>query len=265
MLTLALASMLQFSQYAQCAPNVAPATMSAIVRVESSNNPYAIGVVDGALRRQPQSREEALAAVAELERQGKNYSMGLAQINKHNLPKYGITAADAFDPCTSLRVGGLILADCYQRALPRHASEQNALQAALSCYYSGNFTRGFRADGRNGSSYVQRVIAATNAPARSVPVPALGAIDAPAVALQPIAPAAPVAPAHSNSVIANDQVAEVRSAEAELSPSKTAKGVKTAGEAATASEALPSGPARLSALTTEPASAPTNDDTKVVF
>jgi type IV secretion system protein VirB1 len=33
-----------------------------------------------------------------------------------------------------------------------------ALRAAISCYYSGNFTRGETADA-NGTSYVQRVVA----------------------------------------------------------------------------------------------------------
>ena len=45
----------------ECAPNVAPQTMAAIVSVESSKNPYAIGVVGGRLERQPKSHQEAVA------------------------------------------------------------------------------------------------------------------------------------------------------------------------------------------------------------
>ncbi|MGV7193566.1 transglycosylase SLT domain-containing protein [Xanthomonas axonopodis] len=160
----------------QCAPNVAPETMAAIVRVESSNNPYAIGVVGGALPRQPRSKAEALAAVAELERQGKNFSMGLAQINRHNLPRYGITYSQVFDSCTNLRVGGQILEDCYRRAMPRHEGPQAALRAALSCYYSGNFVRGFRPDRAGDPSYVEKVVAAAGQGSPQMVVPAIQSI-----------------------------------------------------------------------------------------
>ena len=257
MLTLALASMLPF---AQCAPNVAPETMSAIVRVESSNNPYAIGVVDGALRRQPTSLDEAKAAVAELERQGKNYSMGLAQINKHNLPKYGITAEQAFDPCTSLRVGGLILADCYERALPRQQSEQQALHAALSCYYSGNFTRGFRPDVAGGTSYVQRVVAASSTPVqRTRTVPALEGASPLPVALQAAAADTAVAqlqPQHSNSVLADD----ASQPDPPATPAATPKASKAVADASSASE-----PVRLSLVSEQPQVAASRDDSTVVF
>ncbi|MGP5829257.1 transglycosylase SLT domain-containing protein [Pseudomonas aeruginosa] len=49
--------MLDFMVLAQqCAPTVAPQTMAAVVQVESSFNPYAIGVVGGRLQRQPKSQ-----------------------------------------------------------------------------------------------------------------------------------------------------------------------------------------------------------------
>ena len=44
---------------AACAPRIHPATAAALVRVESSFNAYAIGVVDGLLARPPRSRAEA--------------------------------------------------------------------------------------------------------------------------------------------------------------------------------------------------------------
>lgn len=51
--------MLDFMVLAQqCAPTVAPQTMAAVVQVESSFNPYAIGVVGGRLQRQPKSQAE---------------------------------------------------------------------------------------------------------------------------------------------------------------------------------------------------------------
>ncbi|SOO14166.1 lytic transglycosylase domain-containing protein [Xanthomonas citri] len=158
----------------QCAPNVAPETVVAIARVESSFNPYAIGVVGGALKRQPASLAEALSTVRELERQGRNFSIGMVQVNRHNLPKYGLTYEQAFEPCQNLRVGGRILQECYARALPAHDTEQLALRAAFSCYYSGNFIRGFRPDRAGEPSYVQKVVAAASAQApAAMQVPAV--------------------------------------------------------------------------------------------
>ena len=67
---------------AACAPLVHPATAQAlVVEVESGFNPHAIGVVGGALERQPRSRAEALATARRLQRSGWNFSVGLAQIN----------------------------------------------------------------------------------------------------------------------------------------------------------------------------------------
>jgi type IV secretion system protein VirB1 len=149
----------------QCAPAVHASTLQAIVRTESGFQPYAIGVVGGRLVRQPHSRDEAVATVKALDAAGWNYSVGLSQVNRANLGRYGLTgqdAAAAFDPCANLRAGSAILADCYRRASARMGAGQQALRAAFSCYYSGNFQRGFTADSGARyaqSSYVQRVVA----------------------------------------------------------------------------------------------------------
>jgi len=142
----------------QCAPAVYPTTLQALVKAESGFNPFAIGVVGGHLVRQPRNRDEAAATVRALEAAGWNYSMGLAQVNRANLRVYGLTPETAFDPCANLRAGGAILADCYTRAAAGGRVPQDAVRAALSCYYSGNFTRGFKPD-VGGTSYVQRVAA----------------------------------------------------------------------------------------------------------
>jgi type IV secretion system protein VirB1 len=141
----------------QCAPGVNPTTLQAVVRTESSFNSFAIGVVGGHLVRQPRNRDEAVATVKALDAAGWNYSMGLSQINRYNLSKYGMNANAAFDPCANLRAGSAILSDCYSRASARMGSGQDALRAAFSCYYSGNFKRGFVRDSGT-SSYVQRVV-----------------------------------------------------------------------------------------------------------
>lgn len=155
---------------AECAPDIHSATLKAVVRTESSGNPYAIGVVGGQLERQPRSLAEAAATARELERQGFNFSMGLGQINRHNLAKYGETYDTVFEPCRNLKAGGAILKDCFLRAKRTMGDEQIALRAAFSCYYSGNFTRGFRPDNAGQPSYVQKVAANVSGQMLAIPV-----------------------------------------------------------------------------------------------
>ncbi|WP_175995233.1 lytic transglycosylase domain-containing protein [Burkholderia vietnamiensis] len=125
-----------------CAPDVHPKLLGRIGTVESGGNPYAIGVVGGHLLRQPRTKAEALATVAALEAGGWNYSMGLIQVNKFNLARYGRTPSDMFDPCRNLSTGSAILKECYVRASKMYPEDDTAVRAALSCYYSGDFNRG---------------------------------------------------------------------------------------------------------------------------
>lgn len=143
-----------FNEVAQaCSANVHHNTLQALVRVESGFNPYAIGVVGGAVK-QPTTFAEAVETAKALEAAGKNFSMGLGQINKHNLKPYGLDFNSVFDVCKNLNTAGLILSECFNRA---SGEEQVALQKALSCYYSGNFKTGFTKDIKGQVSYVDRV------------------------------------------------------------------------------------------------------------
>ena len=145
-----------------CAPQVHPDTARAIVSVESGFNPYAIGVVGGALLRQPRNRTEALATIKALQAAGWNYSVGLAQINLANFARLGVTPASALDPCSSLAALQTVLGECYDRA-SAGPGPQTALRRALSCYYSGNFTTGSR------HGYVGRVVTAARLEAARSP------------------------------------------------------------------------------------------------
>ena len=121
--------------------------MQHVINVESSRNPYAIGVVGGALVRQPKQLDEALATVRMLEEKGYNFSVGLAQVNRYNLAKYGLDSYEkAFQQCPNLQAASRILAECYGRSGKDWGK-------SFSCYYSGNFTTGFR------HGYVQKVFA----------------------------------------------------------------------------------------------------------
>ena len=146
-----------------CAPLVAQDTARALIQVESGGYPFAIGVVGGALARQPASLPEALARVAALEAAGWNYSVGLGQINKRNLERYGLSPATAFQPCANLTAMQGILGECFSRAsrrADRHPTPQAALRDAFSCYYSGNFLTGHQ------HGYVGKVVAAWSSRAK---------------------------------------------------------------------------------------------------
>ena len=139
-----------------CAPQVHPDTARALVDVESAFNPYAIGVVGGALVRQPRSRAEALSTIDALHAAGWNYSVGMGQINVANFARLGLTPRTALDPCRNLGAMQTVLGGCFERASPG-SGPQAALRRALSCYYSGNFTTGVR------HGYVRRVLATARA------------------------------------------------------------------------------------------------------
>jgi type IV secretion system protein VirB1 len=144
-----------------CAPQVHVDTARALVATESSFNPWAIGVVGGELERQPRSRAQALATAKALQAGGWNFSVGLGQINVGNFSRLGLSLETAFDTCTNLAAMQVVLDDCFSTASKPAAnapSPQHALRKALSCYYSGNFTTGFK------HGYVQKVIANAAAP-----------------------------------------------------------------------------------------------------
>lgn len=141
----------------ECSPNVHPTTMQTLIQTESSGNPYAIGVVGLDLANQPETEGEAITAAQNLIEQGYNVSLGLAQINMHNFEGLGLTVETAFDPCENLKASSQVLENCFERAEGEFDSQQEALQAAFSCYYSNNFERGFESDDSNGNSYVERV------------------------------------------------------------------------------------------------------------
>ena len=145
-----------------CAPLIARDTAAALISVESKANPYAIGVVAGRLDRQPRNLPEAISTARALEAAGWNYSVGLAQINKANFARHGLSIETAFDQCSNLRAMQSILGECFGRARTR-AEPQVALRRAFSCYYSGNFQTGFQ------RGYVQKVVAAWNNGASRAP------------------------------------------------------------------------------------------------
>jgi type IV secretion system protein VirB1 len=151
-----------------CAPNIAPVTLEAVVRVESSGNPLAINV--NGLRMQPAPAATAAEAARTAESyilRGYSVDLGLMQVNSRNLVALGTTVERVLDPCTNVRDGAVILAADYAEAARSRGDGQPALQAALSAYNTGSFYRGFA------NGYVARYYGPGG-----VPAPAGGLRDA---------------------------------------------------------------------------------------
>ena len=121
-------------------------------------------MVGGHLVRQPQNLPEALSTVRMLESRGYNFSIGLAQVNRYNLGKYGLDSYEkAFQVCPNLQAGSRILADCYERS-------GRDWGKSFSCYYSGNFVTGYR------HGYVQKIYASMRSTAPAMPAGAAAPI-----------------------------------------------------------------------------------------
>ncbi|MBS0847044.1 lytic transglycosylase domain-containing protein [Citrobacter sp. JGM124] len=145
-----LSSALFLALAMECAPTIHPDTAHDVARVESGLNPLAIGVVGQKKGLYPHNMEEAVHHIDLLKAQGKNYSVGLMQINQAHFSRYSITAKQLLKPCANLTVFEKIITDCYLRG--------GTLKRALSCYYSGNFDRGQKPEAAfSNTSYLERM------------------------------------------------------------------------------------------------------------
>ncbi|QKE42185.1 MAG: lytic transglycosylase domain-containing protein [Ferrovum myxofaciens] len=135
----------------QCAPQVAPITMAAIVQQESGGDSLALHDNDSGKTYHLGSLYEAAQMAGDLIRQGHSVDIGLAQINSKNLPALGLTMDQVLDPCTNLAAAQAILLSAW-------AQSGGNLQGALSAYNTGN-TRGL-----SGARYSARVFEKAGVP-----------------------------------------------------------------------------------------------------
>lgn len=143
----------------QCAPQVNPNTILAIVATEAAAhalggyNEYSININDKSQRRfrQPKTIAEAVKITRQSIKNGQSVDIGLMQVNTQHLEKYKVTATQLFDPCTNIRVGGAILTDYYLKT-KKSKRLQNRLFVAFSLYNTGNSLRGFK------NGYVSKVV-----------------------------------------------------------------------------------------------------------
>lgn len=135
--------MLDMAMVAQCSPSMHPAIVQAIVKTESSFNPFAIGVNRGGnrLARQPSNFGEAVQTAKRLLAQGANIDMGLGQINSANMNWLNLSVEQVFNPCSNLKALQHVYLTCYDKA--SNTGLGNRMQRTFSCYNTGNFTKGF--------------------------------------------------------------------------------------------------------------------------
>jgi len=149
---------------AQCAPNVAPSTIAAIVQTESKGFELAIGV--NGLARQPMpasSVAEAVQTARYYIGKGHSVDLGLGQINSRNMKALGLTWDNVFDPCTNIAAAGAVLSGNYH-SVRAGLHPQRALRIALSMYNTGSRSRGFA------NGYVGKVVGNAGIPDRIQPV-----------------------------------------------------------------------------------------------
>lgn len=136
----------------QCAPQVAPATIAAIIQTESQGFELAINV-NGLDRKIAPSANVGQAVNVARHYVGKGYSvdLGLGQINSRNMKALGLTWDNVFDPCTNIAAAGAVLSGNYH-SVRAGLHPQRALRIALSMYNTGSQSRGFA------NGYVGKVV-----------------------------------------------------------------------------------------------------------
>ena len=124
-----------------CAPSVAPATILKIIKTESGGDVYALHV--NGYGRLPSSGPAAARRNAQIAIDaGYSVDIGLMQINSQHLKRFHLSVTQAFEPCTNLKIGSMLLTASYLDAARIFGPGQGALQHALSAYNTGNFERG---------------------------------------------------------------------------------------------------------------------------
>lgn len=149
---------------AQCAPDLPGPLMGAVVKAESGWRPLAIGL-DGSKpsMAQPSTLAEAVAIAEALSRQGRGFSVGLAQIHVSHVRRQGWRWEQAFDPCSNVAFGQRILRGFQAQAEARGLTGSPMLRAALRGYNAG------RIDRMSGEAYAQKVLSSLQATAASPP------------------------------------------------------------------------------------------------
>lgn len=150
-------AVIDYTPYLSCSdPYAHRSIITAIVKVESGGNPWAINInsKNGVkLVYQAKTLEQAQAWVRWFAQNGYNIDIGLAQINIKNINKYKLDPTTFLEPCTNLAMAGKILKSNYDNASKSSSTSDDAIKKAISAYNTGNFRYGFA------NGYVGKVMA----------------------------------------------------------------------------------------------------------
>jgi type IV secretion system protein VirB1 len=117
-----------------CAPTVSPQTELAIIQVESAWKPWTINDNTGHRAYVLSSRSAAIGKARELLRIGHNLDLGLVQLNTIHLRDFRLDVAQAFEPCTNIWAGSVVLKRAYAAAAARYGPGELALYHAFQVY-----------------------------------------------------------------------------------------------------------------------------------
>ncbi|MGE4482937.1 transglycosylase SLT domain-containing protein [Acidocella sp.] len=124
-----------------CAPSIALATLSAVAKVESGFDPWALHDNTTGQNQHVSSLEQAEVQASQWISHDDSVDIGMMQINSANLSALNLTAVQALDPCASLAAGAEILRAAYGGD-NTPITQQVALLMALSRYNTGSPLRG---------------------------------------------------------------------------------------------------------------------------
>jgi type IV secretion system protein VirB1 len=119
----------------QCAPDLAPVTIAAIVQLESGGNPFLLHDNTTKKTFRPTNATESAKLAIALIKLGHSVDIGLAQINSKNLPALGLKVEDALDPCTNLHAAQSVLKTAWEQS-------GHDLRGALAAYNTGKTNSG---------------------------------------------------------------------------------------------------------------------------
>lgn len=120
-----------------CGPAVHPVTIAAIVRTESGFDPLVIRDNTGQITLHPRTLEQAQAIVRERYAAGHKLAIGLMQVTSPWALKLNLDPIVLLNACTNMKFGTAILAINYQKCSLSNRAPTQALNCALSMYWSG--------------------------------------------------------------------------------------------------------------------------------
>jgi len=158
----------------QCAPQIAPVTLAAVVQQESGGNPLALHDNTSGKSYRPASVADAARIARDLIAAGHSVDIGLAQINSKNLPRLGLGVDQVLDSCQNLRAAQTVLIEGWKRS--------GDLRATLSAYNTG------RVDSPAGMAYGEQVFGKAGVVVPAIPGGRVAPWATDGAALPPVRP-----------------------------------------------------------------------------